>query len=71
MTVELSCTAKLARVVLDERGPLSPPEVAAEAHLTEREARTALAELERHDEAEPVCGVAATREQVYAIDSQA
>ncbi|MBP2250519.1 hypothetical protein J2754_000828 [Halarchaeum solikamskense] len=34
-TVQLSCHAKLARVVLDNRGPLSPAEVASEARIDE------------------------------------
>lgn len=64
---DLSCRAKLARVVLDNRGPLSPGEVAAEARLSEDEARDALAELADAGIAETVCGVCATKEEVYAL----
>lgn len=64
---ELSCAAKLARVVLANCGPLSPPEVAEEAYVTPGEAREGLAELQRLDLAEPVCGVREDREEVYAL----
>lgn len=63
----LSCTAKLARVVLVNRGPLSPREVASEACISVEEAREAITELTTVDRAEPVCGVRDTREQVYAL----
>jgi len=62
---ELSCTAKLARVVLRNQGPLSPCEVATEACISESEASAALRELEASNFAEPVCGMCSTREQVY------
>jgi hypothetical protein len=64
---ELSCAAKLARVVLANCGPLSPSEVADEAYVTPGEAREGLAELERLGVAEPVCGVCEAREEVYAL----
>jgi hypothetical protein len=64
---DLSCPAKLARVVLENQGPLSPPEVASEARLSEDEARDAVAELADAGLAECVCGVCSTREQVYAL----
>jgi predicted ArsR family transcriptional regulator len=64
---DLSCTAKLARVVLANRGPLSPSEVASEARISAEEAREGLAELAAEGLAESVCGVAATREEVYQL----
>jgi predicted ArsR family transcriptional regulator len=64
---ELSCTAKLVRVVLAERGPLAPKEVAAEARLSEAEVEEGLAELVRAGVAEAVCGVAETGEEVFAL----
>ena len=69
----LSCAAKLARVVLDNCGPLSPEEVAEEAHLSESEASDALAELADADAAECVCGLCESKQQVYALttDEQA
>ncbi|GGN14995.1 hypothetical protein [Halarchaeum nitratireducens] len=70
-TVQLSCHAKLARVVLDNRGPLSPAEVASEARIDEDEAHDALAELAEAGYAECVCGVCETREQVYQLDEDA
>jgi len=63
----LSCHAKLVRVVLDNRGPLSAAEVAAEARIDDDEARRALGELESRGFAECVCGVCATREEVYEL----
>ena len=64
---ELSSAAKLVRVVLENCGPLSPSEVAEEAYLSADAARAGLAELERRGAAEPVCGVRAAREEVYAL----
>lgn len=64
---ELSTQAKLVRVVLSERGPLCPREVAEEAHTSVDTARTALEELADTGVAEPVCGMAATREEVYGL----
>ncbi|MFB6131829.1 MAG: hypothetical protein ABEJ44_00305 [Halanaeroarchaeum sp.] len=66
-----SCTAELVRVVLAERGPLSPAEVAEEAHLSEAEAAAGLEELVEVGVAEPVCGVAETREEVFALTETA
>lgn len=63
----LSCHAKLARVVLSNRGPLSPSEIAEEARITEEDATAALEELVDADRAECVCGVCETKEQVYAL----
>jgi len=68
---ELSCRAKLARVVLDNRGPLSASEVAAEARISTTEAREALSELAAEGLAESVCGVATTREEVYQLTGAA
>jgi predicted ArsR family transcriptional regulator len=63
----LSCAAKLARVVLDNCGPLSPAEVADEARLSENEAREALAELEEAGFVDCVCGLCESQEQVYEL----
>lgn len=64
---DLSCTAKLVRVVLSNCGPLSPSEVAAEACISEADAADALAELVETDRVESVCGVCSTRETVYEL----
>ena len=63
----LSCGAKLALVVLANRGPLSPSEIAEEAYVTADRALQGLQELARLDLAEPVCGVCEEREEVYAL----
>lgn len=63
----LSCAAKLARVVLDNCGPLSPAEVAEEARLSEAAASEALAELADAGLAECVCGLCESKQQVYAL----
>ena len=63
----LSHDAKLLRVVLDNCGPLAPPEAAEEAYLPVERARAAVAELEARGLAEPVCGVCGEREEVYAL----
>lgn len=63
----LSCAAKLARVVLDNCGPLSPAEVAAEARLSEADAEDALAELADAGLAECVCGLCESKERVFAL----
>lgn len=67
----LSCHAKLARVVLANRGPLSPAEVAREARIDEVDAAEALAELADAGLAQSVCGVCATREEVYELTDEA
>jgi DNA-binding transcriptional regulator GbsR (MarR family) len=69
----LSCAAKLARVVLDNCGPLSAAEVAEEAHLSESDASDALSELAGADLAECVCGLCESKQRVYALtaDEQA
>lgn len=64
---ELTCEAKLARLVLDNRGPLSPTEVAEEARLSRDDARNALSELDGLDIAECVCGLCESKEEVYAL----
>lgn len=63
----LTCSAKLARVVLENCGPLSPSEVAAEAYLSPDRARAGLVELNEEGLADPVCGVCADKEEVYAL----
>jgi hypothetical protein len=63
----LSCAAKLARVVLDNCGPLSPAEVADEARLSEDEASDALAELEDAGLVDCVCGLCESKQQVYEL----
>lgn len=64
---ELSCEAKLARLVLDNRGPLSPAEVAEEARLSSEEATTAIRELRDLGLVECVCGLCDSKEEVYAL----
>jgi len=64
---DLSCTAKLVRVVLDNCGPLSPSEVADEACIDPAAAEDALAELESQGRVASVCGVCSTRETVYEL----
>jgi hypothetical protein len=64
---ELSCAAKLARVVLDNCGPLSPAEVAEEARLSEADASDALAELNEAGVVDCVCGLCESKEEVYAL----
>lgn len=66
-TGTLSCTGKLARVVLDNRGPLSPSEIALEGNITVPEARKAVDELESEGFAKPVCGLCASQEEVYTL----
>jgi DNA-binding transcriptional regulator GbsR (MarR family) len=63
----LSCAAKLARVVLDNCGPLAPDEVADEARLSEQEASDALTELEAAGFVDCVCGLCESRQQVYEL----
>ncbi|MFB6137508.1 MAG: hypothetical protein ABEJ42_04100 [Halobacteriaceae archaeon] len=68
---DLSCRAKLARVVLENRGPLSARELAEEARIGPDDAAGALAELSAADLAAPVCGVCDSREEVYALADEA
>jgi len=63
----LSCTGKLARVVLDNRGPLSPTEIAEEAHISESEAHEAVEELLSEGFVKSVCGLCESQEEVYAL----
>lgn len=64
---ELTCEAKLARLVLDNRGPLSPGEVAEEARLCRDDATSALQELKNLGLVESVCGICESKEEVYAL----
>jgi len=64
---DLSCEAKLARLVLDNRGPLSPAEVADEGRLSRDEATSALRELKELGLVECVCGLCESKEEVYAL----
>lgn len=64
---ELSADAKLVRLVLDNCGPLAAPEAAREAYLCDERTRSAISELEAAGLAEPVCGMCASREEVYAL----
>lgn len=68
---DLSCTAKLVHVVLAERGPLCPTEVASEARLSEAEVDSGIAELVEAGHVEAVCGVAETGEEVFALTETA
>ena len=64
---ELSADAKLVRVVLENCGPLAPPEAAGEAYLSDERARAAMAELAERGLVEAVCGMCDEREEVYAL----
>ncbi|MFW6384546.1 MAG: hypothetical protein ACOCY7_00230 [Halodesulfurarchaeum sp.] len=66
-TGPLSCEAKLARVILENRGPLSPAELAAEGNLSRESARVAMDELQSLGMAQAVCGLTDTREEVVAL----
>lgn len=68
---DVSCTAKLVHVVLAERGPLSPAEVAEEARLSEAEVNDGIEELVDAGLAEAVCGVTETGEEVFALTEAA
>ena len=68
---DLSCAAKIARVVLENRGPLSPSEIAAEAHISTERATEGVADLREAGFAEPVCGVCGEREEVFALTERA
>ena len=63
----LSCTGKLARVVLDNRGPLTPSEIAAEANISVPEAQEAIDDLVSAGFVEPICGIRGRREEVYTL----
>lgn len=66
-TGELSCHGKLVRVVLENRGPLSPREVAMEGHMSTAEARDALEEMAELGIVTSVCGLCESREEVYEL----
>ena len=66
-TGELSCKAKLVRVVLENQGPLSPREAAEEARIDRTDAKVALEELVEVGFAKKVCGLCASREEVYEL----
>jgi DNA-binding transcriptional regulator GbsR (MarR family) len=64
---DLSCAAKIARVVLENRGPLSPSEIAQEAYISREHAETGIDDLRSAGLVEPVCGVCDSREEVFAL----
>jgi hypothetical protein len=68
---DLSCAAKIARVVLENRGPLAPSEIAEEAYVSTERAREGVADLESAGLAEPVCGMCAEKEEVFALTETA
>jgi hypothetical protein len=68
---DLSCAAKIARVVLENRGPLSPSEIAEEAYVSRERARKGVEDLESAGFAEPVCGMCAEKEEVFALTEAA
>ena len=68
---DLSCAAKIARVVLENRGPLAPSEIAEEAYISTERAREGVEHLESAGLAEPVCGMCAEKEEVFALTETA
>lgn len=64
---ELSCAAKIARVVLENRGPLAPSEIADEAYISAERAETGIKELASAGYVQPVCGMCEGKEEVYAL----
>ena len=68
---DLSCAAKIARVVLENRGPLSPSEIAQEAYISRTRAETGVEDLRSAGFVEPVCGVCDSREEVFALTESA
>lgn len=68
---DLSCAAKIARVVLENRGPLAPSEIAAEAYVSTERAHKGVEHLKSAGLAEPVCGVCAEKEEVFALTEPA
>jgi DNA-binding MarR family transcriptional regulator len=68
---ELSCAAKIVRVVLENRGPLSPSEIAREAYISRERAETGVDDLRAAGLVEPVCGVCDSREEVFALTASA
>jgi hypothetical protein len=64
---DLSCAAKIARVVLEHCGPLSPSEIAREAYISRERAETGVEDLREAGVVEPVCGMCEEREMVFAL----
>jgi len=64
---DLSCAAKIARVVLENRGPLSPSEIAREAYVSRERAEAGIEDLRAAGLAEPVCGMCDEKELVFAL----
>lgn len=68
---DLSCAAKIARVVLENCGPLSPSEIAQEAYISRERAETGIDDLQSAGLVEPVCGVCDGKEMVFALTESA
>ena len=68
---ELSCAAKIVRVVLENRGPLSPSEIAREAYISSERAETGIDDLRSAGLVEPVCGMCDRKEEVFALTEAA
>jgi DNA-binding MarR family transcriptional regulator len=64
---DLSCAAKIARVVLEHCGPLSPSEIAEEAYVSRERAETGIEDLRAEGLVEPVCGMCDEKEMVFAL----
>jgi hypothetical protein len=64
---DLSCAAKIARVVLENCGPLSPSEIAREAYISTERAETGVEDLRAAGFVEPVCGMCDEQEEVFAL----
>jgi hypothetical protein len=67
----LSCAAKIARIVLENCGPLSPSEIAGEAYISRERAEAGVEDLRESGLVEPVCGVCDDREMVFALTESA
>ena len=70
-TRDLSCAAKIARVVLENCGPLSPSEIAEEAYISTERAETGVEDLRAAGFAQPVCGMCDGKEMVFALTEPA
>ncbi|MFB6227616.1 MAG: hypothetical protein ABEH88_03370 [Halobacteriales archaeon] len=68
---DLSCAAKIARVVLENCGPLSPSEIAQEAYISRERAESGIDDLQSVGLVEPVCGVCDGKEVVFALTEPA
>jgi DNA-binding transcriptional regulator GbsR (MarR family) len=68
---ELSCAAKIARVVLENCGPLSPSEIAEEAYISRERAESGVEDLREVGFVKPVCGMCDDREMVFALSGSA